>query len=565
MWVVYLLLGLLAGIVVAALITLLLRALFGCRKKQEEPVMATEVAAATAAPVPIPALIPVVVAAEETEPEEVELFLLSRQDVLDHIEEMRAKPKRFLLAPNINERETENLPDYLKCGEICFSIVFERNDCVHNIAVRLDEETAKAHGELHPVEHTGYLSGNDWYNLAIDQSYKSKREVYEILDASYDYVFRMQNLLTEEEAKAEFIKIEKEFADNTAEAEKAASIAELNYLRALEKFKNDYYTDFAITRREIIADTRAIGNEDIVVLERVEPQMPVSLKYKGKTYAILYGTDRGVMMVVKLSDGFADKLAVKHPEIRRAKFPAGANWYYVPVDGAFDGKEAVYTVLNASYRYVLIKYGSEAQIEAVPKLIYTDFADHKTEDDAEYLKSLEDFKANYYSDLTRRGIMEYTCGLNNADITVVDRPMEPQLPVSLKYQGKTYAMLYGTESGVVMIVKLAESYAEKLSEKHPNINKAKFPAGANWFSVPLGKSFTTQETIHSILNNSIKFLDQYKAKKQKETEAKQKAKEAKAKQQAKVKELKAKAEQGKASQTKTTQAKKEPKSPYSGI
>jgi len=564
MWALYLVLGILAGIVVAAIITMLLRALFGGRREREEPVMATEEAAATVAAAPnIPVFVPVAAAGEETEPEEVELFLLSRQDVLDHVEEMRAKPERFLLAPNVKERETENLPDYLKCGEICFSIVFERNDCVHNIAVRLDEERAKGHGELHPVEHAGYLSGDDWYNLAIDQSYKSKREVYEILDASYDYVFRMQSLLTEEEAREEFKQIEQEFAGNTAEVEKAATSAELNYLRALEKFKSDYYTDFAITRREIIADTRAIGNEDIAVLERAEPQMPVSLKYKGKTYAILYGTDRGVMMVVKLSDGFADRLAVKHPEIRRAKFPAGANWYYVPVDGAFDGKEAVYTVLNASYGYVLVKYGSEAQIEAAPKLIYTDFADHKTEDDAEYLKSLEDFKADYYSDMTRRGLIEYTRGLDNADITVVDRPMEPQLPVSLKYQGKTYTMLYGTESGVVMIIKLAESYAEKLSEKHPNISKAKFPAGANWFSVPIGKSFTTQESIHSILNNSIKFLEQYKAKKQKESEAKQKAKEAKAKQQAKAKELKAKAEQGKAVQAKTTQAKKEPKSPYS--
>jgi len=520
MWLIilYLTLGVVAGIVAALLITMLLRALF--KNKEQQPILAREEAAATMAPVSV--FVPA------AEPEEVQLFLLSRQDVLDHIEAMQKDTERFLLSPTLKERETENLPDYIKCGEICFSIVFERNDCVHNIAVRLDMEMAKIHGELHPVEHATYLSGDDWYNLSIDQSYKCKREVYNILDASYDYVFKLQSLLTEEQAKAEALVIEQEFNDNAAEVEKAAAVAEMNYIKALEKFKADYYTGFVITRREILSDTKAIGNDNITIVEKDEPQMPVSLKYKTKTYAILYGTDRGVMMVVKLSDTFADKLAVKLPEIRRAKFPAGANWYYVPVDGAFDGKEAVYTVLNASYRYVLVKYGTKEQIEAAPKLIYTDFADHKTEDDADYLKNLEDFKANHYSDLTRRGIMEYTRSLNNPEITIVDRPMEPQLPVSLKYQGKTYAMLYGTENGVILTIKLDSSYVKELTEIHSGITKSKFPAGANWFSIPLGKTFTTTESIRSILDNAINFLEQYKIKKQKEAEVKQKEKEEKA-------------------------------------
>jgi len=547
MWIVlYILLGILAGIAVTAIITLLLRAVFGGGRQQS--ITATEVAAVVA-PAPVPVYdTPVAagsVAVEKTEPvtDIVELFLLSRQDVIDRVDAMRENAERFLLAPSLKERETENLPDYIKCGEICFSIVFELNDCVHNIAVRLDAATATALGEEHPVEHAGYLSGDDWYNLVIDQSYKGKREVYRILDASYDYVFRMNGQITEDEAKAELTHIEEEYATNTAEVEKLALAAEQNYLAALEKFKAEHYTEFSITCKEIIADTLALSDKNITLLERAEPQMPVSLKYKNKTYAILYGTDRGVMMVVKLSDIFADRLAVRHPEIRRAKFPAGANWYYIPVDGAFDGKESVYKVLNASYGYVLVKYGTQTEIEKAPKLLYADFSANKEEEEI-------DNTGGY----TREGIIKYTLGLNNPGITIIDRPMEPQLPVSLKFEGKTYAMVYGTEKGVVMIIKLSNDYAEKLKENHDDIAKAKFPAGPNWFSVPLTNSFT-QEQVHNVLNNGVQFVTASKVKKQKETQVKTGEK-------AKAKETKPKKVTAGGVKTKESQPKEtKPKSP----
>jgi len=503
MWALYLVLGILAGIVVAGLMTVLLRILFGSRNRQQ--IIVTEVAAVAAIQSPL------LTSASEFEPiTEVKLFLLSRQDVIDYVDAMRNNPERFPLIPNLKERETEKFPDYIRCGEICFSVVFELHDCVHNIAVRLNKETATALGGAHPVERAEYLSGDDWYNLAVDQSYKCKREVFGILNASYDYVFGMFSPRSEEETKAESVHIEEEYANYAVEIEKAALIAESKYLAALEKFKSEHYTEFYITRREMVADTLALNNTDIKVLERVEPQMPVSLKYKDKTYAILYGTDRGVMMVVKLSDVFADKLAVKHPEIRRAKFPAGANWYYVPVDGAFDSKEAVYTVLNASYGYVLVKYGTEEQIKAAPKLIYTDFSVNKDEKEI-----------NNTGGYTRASIIQYIRNLNNPDITIIDRPMEPQLPVSLKLQGKTYGMLYGTENGVIMIIKLSDAYAEELRKKHRNITKAKFPAGSNWFSVPITNIFT-EEQVYATLNNSIEFLTEYKVKKQKEAELKPK-------------------------------------------
>ncbi|MCL2371076.1 MAG: hypothetical protein FWC80_07620 [Firmicutes bacterium] len=466
-----------------------------------------------------------VAATVEYVPAEVVLFSLSRYDVMDHVESMQKDSVRFVVPPVFKEREEEENPDYLLCGERCFAIVFERSDVVHNIAVRLSDEVATLLGEHHTIERASYMSDNekDWYNLTIDQSFKNKKEVYGILNSAYDYVLTKYGQLDEEEAKAELVNIDKEFASGSAaaELEKAASAAELNYLRALEKFKADYYSDFAITRKEIIEDTRSLGNPDIGIFERAEPQMPASLKHKGKTYAILYGTDRGVMMVVKLSDAYADKLSVKHPQIRRAKFPAGANWYYVPVDGAFESKDAVYAVLNVSYGFVLVKYGSESEVENAEKLIYSNL-EESTQDDAEYLKKLEEFRANYSLDITRHQIMEYSGKLDNPNVKVIDRPMEPQLPTSLKFKTRTYAMLYGTESGVIMIMKLDDSYAKDLMKNHQGITKAKFPAGPNWYYVPVDNKFENIQAVYPILTHSLDFVEKY-------TEAKAKARNEKAK------------------------------------
>jgi len=379
-WLVLLGLGLAFGLIVTLLAVWILTRIFRRR-------VASEVAAADATVAAVPAAVP---------EDAVELFSLSRLDVMDHVEIMQGNQERFAVPPAVRERESENLPDYLLCTERCFTIVFERNDVVHNLAVRLSAEAAELLAERHLLERASYLSENDWYNLAIDCSFRNKREVYAIINVAYDYVLTQYGTTNAEEAKAELKHIEEDFVSGSAaeELDKASCAAELNYLRALEKFKSDYYSDFTITRKEIVDDTRAIGNPDIVILEKEQPQMPVSLKYKGKTYAILYGTDKGVMMVVKLTDSYADKLAAKHPQIRRAKFPAGANWYYVPVDGAFDSKDAVYSVLNVSYGFILVKYGTEAEIQDADKIIYSKVSE-QAQTDEEYLRTLEEFKAKY--------------------------------------------------------------------------------------------------------------------------------------------------------------------------
>lgn len=104
---------------------------------------------------------------------------------------------------------------------------------------------------------------------------------------------------------------------------------------------------FSITRREIADDTRQSGDRDIAVREYPnQPQLPTTLKYRGRTYAMLYATDKGVLMTVRIADDHAEELSCLYPGVRRASFPRTSNWYCVPVEGAFAAKEDVYRILS---------------------------------------------------------------------------------------------------------------------------------------------------------------------------------------------------------------------------
>jgi len=114
--------------------------------------------------------------------------------------------------------------------------------------------------------------------------------------------------------------------------------------------------NFLITRRKIAEDFKNVGNPDIKILERPEnPQLPMTLKYKGKTFALLHGTDSGVLMIARLAEDYATELIYKHPAlaIRRATFPKGPNWYSVPVEGVFRDKDSVYDVLTNALAFVV--------------------------------------------------------------------------------------------------------------------------------------------------------------------------------------------------------------------
>lgn len=163
-------------------------------------------------------------------------------------------------------------------------------------------------------------------------------------------------------------------ADKKEESAPAESaITEIPYERPVLEGES---ITFFITRHEITEDTRKSGDTDITVTERpYQPQLPASLKYKGKTYAMLYGTDKGVLMIVKIDDGYADELASKYPGVRRASFPNAPNWYYVPVEGgAFKTKEEVYGIIFEARKFLASRLNNDAerQSEQAAGLILTE-------------------------------------------------------------------------------------------------------------------------------------------------------------------------------------------------
>lgn len=287
---------------------------------------------------------------------EPNFFALSRIDIFDHTEVMNGNKARFPVKIDIKEnKQDETLPDYLLCGGRCFAEVFGRNNLVFSLILRLDKEFAKQWKKDHYIENVNTSLGNDLYHLVIDNSYKNKQSVYYLLDSSYDYVVKkffiggQDNIET---AKAEFSSFEKEAPQKASILEPSLAESEKNYLTSLQKFRIENSSKFIITRREIAEDTRNLKNPSITVSQPASPQFPTSLKWKGKTYAMLYASEMSVLMIVRISDEYANELSQTHPEVYRAVFPKGSNWYVVQIDGAFPNKESVYEVLTAARLFV---------------------------------------------------------------------------------------------------------------------------------------------------------------------------------------------------------------------
>jgi len=106
---------------------------------------------------------------------------------------------------------------------------------------------------------------------------------------------------------------------------------------------------------------RTIDYPDVTIIERDKsPQLPMTLKTKGKVFAMLYGMESGVFMVVVLDDKYAASIKQTYPEICPSNFPREANCYQLPVDGAFKEKRSVYSILNVSREFVNGIVGAQA-------------------------------------------------------------------------------------------------------------------------------------------------------------------------------------------------------------
>jgi hypothetical protein len=297
-------------------------------------------------------------------------FTLSREDVLDYMDDMWQKLSNGgdLILPSVIERKKKYTPDVLRCGEWCFSLMYEKSKVI-KLIVRVDEKTATEIAKKHPTFKTAAFPGGEgWYDLIVDQSFKSKQEVYDILDAAYLNVFSMYysqeggRFVTDREAaQADASKIAAEVAENENTADPAYDSAIQEYAAAYEKFREKRNLPFVMTRKRMLhyvekRSKKLAGSETV---KREKRYLPASLNWKGKTYALVYEkiekadpSKTYVSLIVRVSDSYAKWLEHFHPTVCRARFPKNRNWYVVSVDGSFRNAQMVYRVLHRAKHFV---------------------------------------------------------------------------------------------------------------------------------------------------------------------------------------------------------------------
>ena len=120
---------------------------------------------------------------------------------------------------------------------------------------------------------------------------------------------------------------------------------------------------FWITRKDIVKDVGLINKEDISAVEHPQnPQLPTSIKWKTKTFVLLYASDEGPLMIARIPDELAKQLASNNFNVRRADFPKGNNWYSIPVKGTFEDKESIYKVIAEAQEFVANKAVTKTKI-----------------------------------------------------------------------------------------------------------------------------------------------------------------------------------------------------------
>ena len=108
---------------------------------------------------------------------------------------------------------------------------------------------------------------------------------------------------------------------------------------------------FTITRKQIIDFAQSQDPDHISARVPEGPQHLYTIRWKAATLAMLHGTDKGVLMIVRISDKDKEALAKVH-NVQVAKFPRGENWFTVPIDCSFTSKEQVFAIVLKAIEFV---------------------------------------------------------------------------------------------------------------------------------------------------------------------------------------------------------------------
>lgn len=296
--------------------------------------------------------------------------------------------------------------------------------------------------------------------------------------------------------------------------------------------------------REKLCDVVMEDNpQNATLVKRFDNQIsPYSFKTEDKTYALVYENRFGlVRIIIKLDCDYAKELMTKHELFKESKFPGGGNFYQFYLDNSFTEKEEVKSIFDSSRIFTkkIIDESKiaedksvpveEKQIESSDESVNPNIILKYDIKDGEVLTELEkeEVKINRTAlNYNRNKIVEIASEGNDS---VKKLSTSEKGPHTLKYMGKTYAMLYENRFGLVrVIVRLNNAEISKIKRKHKYITPSKFPFGFFWYQLYIDSSFYKKSQIAELFANSREFtrllVEQEQEKKRIEEEAKAKKK-----------------------------------------
>lgn len=317
-------------------------------------------------------------------------FKISRQDILDFVESMNyelisdgqinSKKKKneykFPVMTDIRERTNDKGFDSLKCGKWTFALLKEKKD-VLKLTARMNEEMAnhmRASG--HEAVRSLFPKGEYWYDVVIDTSFDSKREVYSYLEEWYFFVLGLYYTYNTakddyETDEAAAIKDENDIASDIKANEKTKD--ELFdekikvFTAAVKAFKDSIKLEFSMSKQKITDHIKETQPESCTIVEREKTKtgliLPNSFNWNNRTYLMVYEKKGVVKMVCRCSDAYADNLSLTHVEVCRSRFPKGKNWYDVVIDGTFSTEQEVWDIIEACREFVIASNEQNQEID----------------------------------------------------------------------------------------------------------------------------------------------------------------------------------------------------------
>ena len=285
-------------------------------------------------------------------------FTLSREDVLDYLEDMANNLEKYPVQANVRLRTKNHLSDSLNCGVWTFAMMYEKNDTI-KFVLRISDERGLELGKKYTSVRAGFPKGDYWYNMIIDQKFNSKKEVFGILDECYFFVLGKYYTLTdngyvtdEELAKQEEQEVSNQLAENENADDELFDAAVAEREKAVKEYRSSVKIKFEMSREKIMKHEKELKLAGVEVQENSKWHLPACLKIEDKTYAMVYEKDGEVSLTLRVSDEIGKEMAETRPEVRRARFPKTRNWYIVPVDGTFTEDKELYDLIDTAREFV---------------------------------------------------------------------------------------------------------------------------------------------------------------------------------------------------------------------